>query len=92
MRLLTCGSIIFLTACSTVKPVVLAPIAAERPLPVEAMEACGALPTLSAGVINLPLDEALKEVIKSKVAADEIYKDCVLRHKALVEWIESDAK
>lgn len=52
------------------------------------MVPCGPLPTLPKNLPQQELEAALKEVIRVKLASDEVYRLCALRHQELIRWIE----
>lgn len=69
---------------------VLAPEIPSRGKPLEAMFPCGPLPALPIVIVDMNTEEALKTVLQNKIAADGIYRECALRHKGLVEWIDAE--
>lgn len=57
----------------------------------EAMEPCGPLPQLSPSVKTLRAGPALREVLRNKIRADAVYRECKAKHNNLVDWINADS-
>lgn len=79
-----------LYGCGTKAPVVLAPEVPSRGKPIEAMRVCDNLPPLPIIIVDMTTEEALKTILQNKISADGIYRECALRHKGLVDWIDKE--
>jgi len=51
---------------------------------------CGQLPTLPLDLPQWETEAALKELLRTKLKSDEMFHTCVIRNRALVEWIEAE--
>lgn len=52
------------------------------------MAPCGVLPMLPTELPQWKVEAAMQELIRNKVESDQVFRDCVLKHSALVEYID----
>lgn len=83
-------SVLILSGCGTPQPVVLTPEPIARSKPVEAMQGCGVLPTLPPALSAMSSRDALAAILRNKFSADNLFRECALRHQSLVDWINAE--